>query len=44
MVQYNILSYVKMFEPYETIGGLLTELTGEIVEHSVAQRIWGLIV
>lgn len=44
MVQYNILSYVKRFEPYETIGGLLTELTGEIVEHSVAQRIWGLIV
>ena len=44
MVQYNILSYVKRFESYETMGGLFTELTGETVELSVAQRIWGLIV
>lgn len=26
------------------MGGLFTELTGETVELSVAQRIWGLIV
>ena len=44
MVQYNILSYVKRFESYETMGSLFTELTGETVELSVAPRIWGLIV
>ena len=44
MVQYNILSYVKRFESYETMGSLFTKLTAEIVEISVAQRIWGLIV
>ena len=44
MIQYNILGYVKRFEAYETIGGLFAEITGETVELSVAQRIWGLIV
>ena len=44
MIQYNILSCVKRFEAYETIGGLFAEVTGETVELSVAQRIWGLIV
>lgn len=32
------------FESYETIGGLFTELTGETVELTVIQRIWGLII
>ena len=44
MIQYNILDCVKRFEAYETIGGLFAEVTGETVELSVAQRIWGLIV
>ena len=44
MIQYNLLSCVKRFESYETIGGLFEEVTGETVELSVAQRIWGLIV
>ena len=44
MIQYNILGCVKRFEAYETIGGLFAEVTGETVELSVAQRIWGLIV
>ena len=30
MIQYNILSYVKWFESYETMEGLFTELTGKI--------------
>lgn len=44
MIQYNILGCVKRIESYETIGGLFAEFTGETVELSVAQRIWGLIV
>ena len=44
VIQYNILSYVKQFESYETMEGLFTELTGETVELSVVQRMWGLIV
>lgn len=44
MLQYNILSCVKRFESYETIGGLFEKVTGDTVELSVAQRIWGLIV
>ena len=44
MIQYNILGTVKRFESYETIGGLFTELTGETVELTVIQIIWGLII
>ena len=44
MIQYNILGTVKRFESYETIGGLFAELTGETVELTVVQRIWGLII
>lgn len=44
MIQYNILGTVKRFESYETIGGLFAELTGEMLELTVVQRIWGLIM
>lgn len=44
MIKYNILSYVKWFESYGAMEGLFTELTGETVELSVAQRIWVLTV
>lgn len=44
MIQYNILGTVKRFESYETIGGLFAELTGETLELTVVQRIWGLII
>ena len=44
MIQYNILGTVKRFESYETIGGLFAELTGETLELTVIQRIWGLIM
>jgi len=44
MIQYNILGTVMRFESYETIGSLFTELTGETVELTVIQRIWGLII
>ena len=32
---------MEQFESYETMEGLFTELTGETVELSVVQRIWG---
>lgn len=43
MLQYNLLSYVKRFESYETIGGLFREITAQTLELSVTEKIWGLI-
>ena len=43
ILQYNLLSYVKRFESYETIGGLFREITAQTVELSVTEKIWGLI-
>ena len=43
MLQYNLLSYVKRFESYETIGGLFREITEQTVELSITEKIWGLI-
>ena len=43
ILQYNLLSYVKRFESYETIGGLLREITAQTLELSVTEKIWGLI-
>ncbi len=44
MLQYNILSYVKRKEDYETMGGLFAEVTKGSVELSVVDKIWLLIV
>ena len=44
MIQYNILGTVKRFESYETIAGLFADITGETIELTVVQRIWGLII
>ena len=44
ILQYNLLSYVKRFETYETIGDQFREITEHTVELSVAEKIWGLIV
>lgn len=43
ILQYTLLSYVKRFESYETIGGLFREITAQTVELSVTEKIWGLI-
>ena len=43
VLQYNLLSYVKRFESYETIGGLFREITAKTIELSVTEKIWGLI-
>lgn len=44
VLQYNILSYVKRSESYETIGGLFAEITKDSVELSVAEKIWLLMI
>ena len=43
VLQYNLLSYAKRFESYETIGGLFREITAKTIELSVTEKIWGLI-
>ena len=43
VLQYNLLSYVKRFESYETIGGLFKEITAQTIELSITEKIWGLI-
>lgn len=44
MIQYNILSLIKRFEAYQTIGGLFREVAGETMELSVTDKIWELIL
>ena len=44
MIQYNIMSYVKRFESYETMGGLFAEVTKSTVELSLVERIWLMIL
>lgn len=43
-LQYNILGYVKRFDSYETIGGLLAEITSGTKELSIIEKIWLLII
>ena len=43
-LQYNILSLVKRFNDYETIGGLFREVEKESIELTIAERIWQLIM
>ena len=44
MMQYNILSFIKRFEAYETIGGLFNQTVNGTIELSVTERIWDLIL
>ena len=43
ILQYNLLSYVKRFKSYDTIGGLFREITAQTLELSVTEKILGLI-
>lgn len=43
VLQYNILSTVKRFEAYQTIGGLFNEATEGVIQLSVTDRIWGVL-
>jgi hypothetical protein len=43
-LQYNILSVVKRFEAYETIGELFRESNQDSMELTICQRIWGALL
>ena len=43
VLQYNILSTVKRFAAYQTIGGLFNEATDGVIQLSVTERIWGVL-
>ena len=43
-LQYNILSLVKRFNDYETIGGLFREVEKGSLELTIAERIWGVVM
>lgn len=43
MLQYNILSMIKRFAAYQTIGGLFHEATDGVIQLSVTERIWGIL-
>jgi len=40
LVQYNILSIVKRYRSYETIGELFNFAVGGAVEFSVTEKMW----
>jgi len=40
-IQYNLLSTVKRFLDYETIGGLFSEISKQTIKQSIAQQLWG---
>ena len=44
MIQYNILSVVKRFSDYESIGELFRGSKAETIQLTVAEKIWKLIV
>ena len=43
-LQYNILSVVKRFNDYETIGGLFREVEKDSLELTIAERIWEIVM
>jgi hypothetical protein len=44
ILQYNIFSIAKRANCYEHLGELFKELDNQIMEHTMAERIWGLIL
>ena len=43
-LQYNILSLVKRFNDYKTIGGLFREVEKGSLELTIAERIWEVVM
>ena len=43
MIQYNVFSLAKRIEAYETLGGLFSEIKGQITDYTITERIWGFI-
>jgi hypothetical protein len=44
MLQYNLLSVVKRFESYESLGALFRSAKAESIELNVKERIWLIII
>ena len=44
MIQHIILTLRYRFDKYESKGGLFKIVAGEIVEHTLEQRLWGLFI
>lgn len=44
IIQYNIFSMAKRFSAYETIGELFAESTDQLLELTIAQRLWVFIL
>lgn len=44
MMQYNLLSCLKRFESYETIGGLFNQTINGTMELSVTDKVWEMIL
>lgn len=42
-MQYNMLSFAKRFNSYETLGGLFADVVHGTVELSVTEKIWAMI-
>lgn len=42
LMLFTMLSFRKRVQAYETMGGLFRDLSGELLELTVAQRLWGL--
>lgn len=43
-IQYNLLSVIKRFNAYETIGSLFREACSGAVELTIIERIWGAVL
>lgn len=43
-IQYNLLSVVKRFNAYETIGALFRETCSGAMELTIVERIWGAVM
>ena len=44
VIQYNIFSLAKRFESYETIGQLFSETKDQLLDWTIAQRLWAFIL
>ena len=43
IIQYIMLTYLKRFRDYETIGGIFSNSKKFIIEYNLAEKIWGLL-
>ena len=42
LMLFTMLSFRKRVQAYETMGGLFRELSGKLLELTIAQRLWGI--